>query len=163
MLAAEGHVHKRQRRVATPAFSIQNMRAFVPLVFNKGEELKDRWMGLIQEHAIQNSQKDSTGLRLDVCHWVSRATFDVIGLAGAFLPSFTSPHQPMVPHRLSSGFDYHFNAIQNEDNELFKAYKDMFEFAVSQPGALKSLIYSNAPILSRLFVRFVLWPAAMRC
>jgi hypothetical protein len=87
MLAAEGHVHKRQRRVATPAFSIQNMRAFVPLVFNKGEELKDRWMGLIQEHAIKDSQKNSTGLRLDVCHWVSRATFDVIGLAGAFLPS----------------------------------------------------------------------------
>ena len=56
MLAAEGHVHKRQRRVATPAFSIQNMRAFVPLVFNKGEELKDRWMGLIQEHAIKDSQ-----------------------------------------------------------------------------------------------------------
>lgn len=87
MLAAEGHVHKRQRRVATPAFSIQNMRAFVPLIFNKGEELKDRWMGLIQEHAIKDSQKNSTGLRLDVCHWVSRATFDVIGLAGAFLPS----------------------------------------------------------------------------
>jgi cytochrome P450 len=83
MLAAEGHVHKRQRRVATPAFSIQNMRALVPLVFNKGEELKDRWMGLIQEHAA--SQKDTNGLRLDVCHWVSRATFDVIGLAGAFL------------------------------------------------------------------------------
>ena len=86
MLAAEGHVHKRQRRVATPAFSIQNMRALVPLVFNKGEELKDRWMGLIQENAIKDSQKNPTALRLDVCHWVSRATFDVIGLAGAFLP-----------------------------------------------------------------------------
>ena len=86
MLAAEGQVHKRQRRVATPAFSIQNMRALVPLVFNKGEELKDRWMGLIQEHAIKISQENPVGLRLDVCHWVSRATFDVIGLAGAFLP-----------------------------------------------------------------------------
>ena len=85
MLAAEGHVYKRQRRVATPAFSIQNMSAFVPLVFNKGEELKDRWMGLIQEHAIKNSQKNPTGLRLDVCRWLTRATFDVIGLAGAFL------------------------------------------------------------------------------
>lgn len=87
MLAAEGQVHKRQRRVATPAFSIQNMRALVPVVFNKGEELKDRWMGLIQEHAIKTSQGSHkpVGLRLDVCHWVSRATFDVIGLAGATL------------------------------------------------------------------------------
>ena len=85
--AAEGNAHKRQRRVAAPAFSIQNMRAFVPLIFNKGEELKDRWMGLIQEQAVKDTQKDPTGLQLDICHWVSRATFDVIGLAGAFLPS----------------------------------------------------------------------------
>lgn len=94
MLAAEGHVHKRQRRVATPAFSIQNMRALVPLVFNKGEELKDRWMGLIQENAIKDSQKNPTALRLDVCHWVSRATFDVIGLAGAFLPFLIKLREP---------------------------------------------------------------------
>jgi hypothetical protein len=85
--AAEGDAHKRQRRVAAPAFSIQNMRAFVPLVFNKGEELKDRWMGLVQEQTIKDTQKNPTGLQLDVCHWVSRATFDVIGLVGAFLPS----------------------------------------------------------------------------
>ena len=85
MFAAEGLVHKRQRRVATPAFSIQNMRALVPIVFNKGEELKDRWMGLIQEQVIDNPQKNPTGIRLDVSHWLSRATFDVIGLAGRFL------------------------------------------------------------------------------
>jgi hypothetical protein len=85
--AAEGNAHKRQRRVAAPAFSIQNMRTFVPLIFNKGEELKDRWLGLVQEQAVKDAQKNPTGLQLDVCHWVSRATFDVIGLAGAFLPS----------------------------------------------------------------------------
>jgi len=97
--AAEGNAHKRQRRVAAPAFSIQNMRGFVPLIFNKGEELKDRWMGLIQEQAVKDTQKNPTGLQLDVCHWVSRATFDVIGLAGAFLLSAASPHQPTVPTR----------------------------------------------------------------
>jgi hypothetical protein len=94
---AEGNAHKRQRRVAAPAFSIQNMRAFVPLMFNKGEELKDRWMGLIQEQAVGDSQKNPTGIQLDVCHWVSRATFDVIGLAGAFLPSVCIIHQPTTP------------------------------------------------------------------
>ena len=86
MLTTEGDVHKRQRRVATPAFSMQNMRAIVPLVFNKGEELKDTWMKLIQERATKDSQKNPKGLRLDVCHWLTRATFDVIGLAGTFLP-----------------------------------------------------------------------------
>lgn len=129
MLAAEGSVHRRQRRVATPAFSNQNLRALVPLVFNKGEELKDRWMGLIQEQAVDSSEKPK-GIRLDICHWVSRATFDVIGIAG---------------------FDYHFNAIQNEENELFNAYKDMFEIALSQAHILRQLLSFYVPIYERLF------------
>jgi hypothetical protein len=153
MFAAEGHVHKRQRRVATPAFSVQNMRALVPLVFNKGEELKDRWMGLIQEQAIHNSQANQIGICLDVCHWMSRATFDVIGLAGWSLLLLTIL-QPMTPLMLYSGFDYHFNAIQNEDNELFNAYKNMFEIALSQSQNLRKALNAYFPILERFFVRF---------
>lgn len=75
MLAAEGQMHKRQRRVATPAFSIQNMRALVPIVFQKGAELGERW-----EEILSEDSKDE--VTIDVCHWVSRATFDVIGLTG---------------------------------------------------------------------------------
>ena len=84
MLAAEGQVHRRQRRVATPAFSIQNLRALVPLVFKKGEELKDKWTELIKaENSDQAGHVEKwKPARLDVCMWVSRATFDVIGLAG---------------------------------------------------------------------------------
>jgi cytochrome P450 len=77
MLAAEGQTHKRQRRVATPAFSVQNLKALVPLVFRKGIELKDKWTDLID---MQTSRMGVA--RIDVCHWTSRATFDVIGIAG---------------------------------------------------------------------------------
>ena len=90
IFASEGIVHKRQRRVATPAFSVQNMRSHVPLVFKKGEELKDRWMALIQEQAIDNSQKNPPGIRLDICRWLSRATFDVMGLTGQCLSLLVS-------------------------------------------------------------------------
>jgi hypothetical protein len=96
MLAAEGHVHKRQRRVATPAFSIQNMRALVPLVFSKGEELKDKWMNMsqaVKEGHVASENPNSGQVEIDVCHWISRATFDVIGLAGnscwVLHPAFT--------------------------------------------------------------------------
>jgi hypothetical protein len=84
MLAAEGQVHKRQRRVATPAFSIQNLRALIPLVFGKGEELKDKWLEIIagEGEGGEGGGEGGNGVRLDVCHWISRATFDVIGLAG---------------------------------------------------------------------------------
>lgn len=89
MLAAEGVVHKRQRRVATPAFSIQNLRSLVPLVFSKGNLLKEKWMQLGREAS-------SAELIVDVCQWVSRATFDVIGVAGTVYTLF---------HLLKS-FDY---------------------------------------------------------
>ncbi|RPD56633.1 cytochrome-450 hydroxylase [Lentinus tigrinus ALCF2SS1-7] len=130
MLAAEGQMHKRQRRVATPAFSLQNMRALVPVTFQKAVELKERWLALIADaqHG-PDGERWKGGARLDVCHWVSRATFDVIGLAG---------------------FDYQFNAIHDESNELFMAYKEMFEIAVSQQGGgLWELAIVYAPILDR--------------
>ncbi|KAF9478642.1 cytochrome-450 hydroxylase [Pholiota conissans] len=121
MLAAEGQVHKRQRRVATPAFSIQNLRGLVPLVFNKGNELKDKWLKMIEA--------SPEPLTIDVCHWVSRATFDVIGLAG---------------------FDYSFNAIENESNELFCAYKEMFEVAISQSNPMRTIFRIYMPFISSL-------------
>ena len=76
ILSAEGQMHKRHRRVATPAFSPQNMRALVPVVFGKGEELKDRWLSIMKKDG-----QGSSGV-FDVAHWVSRATFDVFGVAG---------------------------------------------------------------------------------
>ncbi|KAF9227302.1 cytochrome P450 [Gyrodon lividus] len=126
MLAAEGYVHKRQRRVATPAFSIQNLRALVPLVFRKGNELQEKWRELLDGMCPAEDE----GVEIDVCHWISRATFDVIGLAG---------------------FDYHFNAIQNESDELFAAYKEMFEIAVSQGDGFRTVLGIYFPLLNVLF------------
>lgn len=80
MLAAEGVVHKRQRRVATPAFSVGNMRALVPLVFSKGDQLRSRLLELAR--AEGKGKKENVGATLDIAMWVSRATFDVIGMAG---------------------------------------------------------------------------------
>ncbi|KAF8844406.1 cytochrome P450 [Paxillus ammoniavirescens] len=125
MLAAEGYIHKRQRRVATPAFSIQNLRALVPLVFRKGNELQEKWRELLDAM----SHPEDKGVEIDICHWISRATFDVIGLAG---------------------FDYHFNAIQNESDELFAAYKEMFEIAVSQGDGLRTVLGIYFPFLNVL-------------
>ncbi|GLB37143.1 putative cytochrome P450 [Lyophyllum shimeji] len=130
MLSAEGHVHKRQRRVATPAFSTQNMRALVPLVFRKGGELKDRWLDMIAEGPKDTEKVTHERLRIDVCHWISRATFDVIG---------------------SAGFGYEFNAIKDESNELFCAYKEMFEVAISQSNVVRTMLNVYCPWLTSLF------------
>ncbi|CAL1713683.1 unnamed protein product [Somion occarium] len=126
MLAAEGPVHRRQRRVATPAFSIQNLRALEPLVFSKGIALKEKWLS-----TLNATEDPSRGAKLDVCDWISRATFDVIGFAG---------------------FDYQFNAIENGDNELLRAYKDMFEIGISQQsGGWRSAFIVYVPYHDYLF------------
>ena len=83
MLAAEGQVHKRMRRVGNPAFSAQNMRALVPVVFRKAEELKEKWNDMVDNQTpVPERLGEGSSIKMDVCHWVSRATFDVIGLAG---------------------------------------------------------------------------------
>ena len=75
MLSAEGITHKRQRRVATPAFSIKNLRSFAPIVLEKGFRLKNRWRDIIGS----NCKREAV---MDVCVWVGRATFDVMGATG---------------------------------------------------------------------------------
>ncbi|KAF8622374.1 hypothetical protein AX15_007102 [Amanita polypyramis BW_CC] len=123
MLAAEGQAHRRQRRVATPAFSVQNLQTLIPLVFRKGLELKVKWLDF-----IKLGHQGRT--KVDVCHWVSRATFDVIGIAG---------------------FDYDFHAIQEDTNELFSAYKEMFEISISQTRMIRTLIGTYFPWVTALF------------
>ena len=76
MLSTEGNVHKRQKRVATPAFSIQNLRAFAPIVFEKSFQLRDQWRNLISKDGRNETV-------MDVCVWLGRATFDVMGAAGS--------------------------------------------------------------------------------
>lgn len=53
---------------------------------------------------------------------------------------------------LSEGFDYSFNSIQDETNELFIAYKDMFEVAISQGGPFRTLLSIYLPRINKLFV-----------
>ena len=50
------------------------------------------------------------------------------------------------------GFDYSFSAIQNGSNELFNAYKDMFEVAVSRGETLWDIFIVYFPWLERILV-----------
>ena len=95
LLSAEGQVHKRQRRVALPAFSIHAMRALVPLVFSKATLLRNKWKAISRE----TGTGDGKGVELNICSWASRATFDVMGSAGKFVGPFYS-HCSTYAHEL---------------------------------------------------------------
>lgn len=54
------------------------------------------------------------------------------------------------------GFDYNFSAIQHEQNDLFLAYKDMFEIAVSRGGGLWDIVIIYFPWLESIFVSTII-------
>lgn len=147
MLAAEGQTHKRQRRVAIPAFSSQTMHDLVPLVFRKTIQLRDKWSHIFRDTGVEAVQ----GHRLDVCNWTSRFTFDVMGSVGMWAHTISADFTSNDCQ--CSGFDYEFNAIEHEGNELLRAYADMFEVAVSRHLDTWTTTWgAYFPILTTLFV-----------
>ena len=86
---------------------------------------------------------------LDVCMWASRITFDVIGAAG----SYVTPLPRAFNANNTPGFDYDFNSIKNDTNELFCAYREMFELSISQnQQIMRQLLGIYFPIVDVIFV-----------
>ena len=81
LLAVEGHIHKCQRRVVASVFSRQYIQGLLPLFFNKGNQLKEKWMGLVCEGA-KTYEKHVT---VDVYGELKRATLEVVGYAGQMI------------------------------------------------------------------------------
>lgn len=81
------------------------------------------------------------GVTVDVAHWISRASFDVIGLAG---------------------FDYNFKALEHETEEVYSAYRRMFDVAAKEPQ-LKGILELYFPIIRTLWVsQTINCPAVLR-
>ncbi|KAG8960638.1 hypothetical protein FRC03_006310 [Tulasnella sp. 419] len=97
LLFAEGEDHRRQRRIMNPTFGPLQIKPLIPIFFNKSHELRDIWLSQVA---------DSNGGIIDIFPWVTKATLDIIGLAG---------------------FDYNFDSLANgEKNELVKAFNTLF-------------------------------------
>ncbi|EPQ55433.1 cytochrome P450 [Gloeophyllum trabeum ATCC 11539] len=97
LVAAEGDVHRRQRKVMLPAFGGPESKALFPVFKSISEDLVSRWQEL-----IDSSEMGSTVVNAP--RWLSRATLDAIGEAA---------------------FDYKFGALSEEDSELKRAYNNI--------------------------------------
>ncbi|KAF2825283.1 cytochrome P450 [Ophiobolus disseminans] len=98
ILLAEGDEHKRQRKLLMPAFSFRHVKDLYPIFWNKSKEMTSR----ISE-TIKSSPEASSVI--EIRGWASRATLDIIGLAGC-------------------GQD--FDALADPENELNQTYKSIF-------------------------------------
>ncbi|KAJ7611689.1 cytochrome P450 [Roridomyces roridus] len=102
ILVAEGEQHKQQRKVMNPAFGAPQIRELTEIFLEKSVELRDIWA---------NQVSDAGGsARVDILSWLSKATLDVIGLAG---------------------FNYHFNNLSSEKSELGEALATLFRTGMS--------------------------------
>lgn len=136
----EGKEHAQQRKIVHSAFTPQSVKNMTPIFFQKAEELQERWKNMLYEAQSANPSSDANSDKqlsspvaetvIDVAHWISRAAFDVIGLAG---------------------FNYDFHSIQDESEPVYSAYRRMFNIADKGLG-LRQIMELYFPILRTIWV-----------
>lgn len=126
---SEGDEHKRQRKSLMPAFNFRHIKDLVPVFWSKSRELCEALAAASSEKgtSIQSSDGHDTVKHapgaIEVNAWASRATLDIIGVAGL-------------------GQD--FNSIQDENNPLVTTYHSMYQHT-DTPGWLVRLIAMYVP------------------
>jgi cytochrome P450 len=136
VLVAEHTAHRRQRRVLNPAFSPAAIRDMTPIFYDKSYELQRKLIELIDEPSPTDQASPTPAKaedvvkgarKIDVMRYMGATTLDVIGLAG---------------------FDYDFNALRDNKNELAQAFRDMFSagMGISAMNVLQNFI----PILQAI-------------
>ncbi|OKL55823.1 hypothetical protein UA08_08812 [Talaromyces atroroseus] len=120
LLLAEGEIHKAQRKDLMPAFSFRHIKDLYPVFWTKSKELAD-----LLDREINSKGSSRTGVVV-MQNWATRATLDIIGIAG---------------------MDHDFDSLRDPDNPLTRQYQRMrqapscLEYIM---GSLLSLFTSRA-------------------
>ncbi|EIN06514.1 cytochrome P450 [Punctularia strigosozonata HHB-11173 SS5] len=119
LLIAEGDAHRRQRRVMNPGFGPAQVRELTGIFIDKAAQLRDAWLSEARKKGNDES------IKVDALSWLSRATLDIIGLAG---------------------FNYRFDSLEgSKPNELNQAMATMFD--ATGTWRFFGLLQSRIPIL----------------
>ncbi|KAF8161361.1 cytochrome P450 [Crassisporium funariophilum] len=127
ILWADGHEHRRQRRIMNPAFGAKESKAFVPIFSSYAAKLGNKWKDVIF------ASQDQTSI-VDIPAWVSRATLDAMGAAA---------------------FDYQFQTLDNDSNELGNAYSNLCMDVFGSLSASDIFKQSLAPYIPGFLLRIV--------
>ncbi|KIO34088.1 hypothetical protein M407DRAFT_17001 [Tulasnella calospora MUT 4182] len=120
ILFTEGNDHKRQRKIMNPCFGPSRIRDLLPVFYGKAFELRDIWI----RHIVEGGTNERD---IDILVWLTRATLDVIGLAG---------------------FGYEFDTLANgEKNELIRAFMNVFSPNQDATSAGIGILKSRTPLL----------------
>jgi cytochrome P450 len=106
VLLAEGEEHKIQRKNLMPAFAFRHVKDLYPTFWSKSREAVLAMTEAIRSDEAKDPEKSSEGVVIEAGEWASRATLDIIGVAGM-------------------GKD--FGAIKDPDTLLNKTYRAVFK------------------------------------
>ncbi|KAF7716011.1 Cytochrome P450 monooxygenase [Penicillium ucsense] len=101
ILLAEGEEHKIQRKNLMPAFAYRHIKDLYPVFWSKGAEM----VNLIQEDLERRKSAGEEDITINVRNWASRATLDIIGVAG---------------------MDHDFDSLRDPTNKLSRSYQQIF-------------------------------------
>ncbi|KAK0438908.1 cytochrome P450 [Armillaria borealis] len=107
LIVAEKEDHHRQRKILNPAFSSTNLRNS-QVIFQR-----------CSDKVVNALKLCTTTEPIDVVHWMSRVSLDIIGL---------------------SAFRYDFGSLDGRDTELEIAMKHLFTASQSNPSAVELLV-----------------------
>ncbi|KAJ3515520.1 hypothetical protein NMY22_g14433 [Coprinellus aureogranulatus] len=72
LFATSGAMHRRQRKMLNPVFSIAHMREMIPIFYDAAEKLRDTFLKKTQDSAQE----------IDVTTWMARMALELIGQSG---------------------------------------------------------------------------------
>lgn len=139
IFSMEGKEHDMQRKIVHSAFTPRSVKNMTPIFFQKAEELQECWKNILDEHISPQTKTSPSASMLagpvaetviDVAHWISRASFDIIGL---------------------TGFNYDFHSIRDESEPVYTAYRRMFNIA-DKGLNLRQILDLYFPILRTIWV-----------
>ena len=128
LVLSEGEEHKAHRKLLKPAFDFRHIKDLYPTFWSKACNLVSHLMVETQKQA-QDSKDYSAVTVVEIGNWVSRATLDIIGVAGL-------------------GKD--FNAIENPNTELNATYRKVF-----QPSKAGQILNFAGLFLPQWFIRLI--------
>ncbi|MCJ1349234.1 hypothetical protein MMC31_007470, partial [Peltigera leucophlebia] len=131
VLLAEGDEHKMQRKNLMPAFHYRHVKDLYAIFWSKSRELAEAVTKTVNEK--DPAQEIEDGPVVEMGNWASRATLDIIGLAGM-------------------GQD--FNSLQNPNTELNRTYQTIFG---SPRGSSAALL-----VMAQLFPIWILHRLPLR-
>ncbi|TFY57341.1 hypothetical protein EVJ58_g7079 [Rhodofomes roseus] len=121
-----GDDHARVRKIMNPAFSAAQLRSFLPLFRRSARRLTIKW-----KDSLRTASAPADHV-LNVNSWFTRTTLDVIGEAA---------------------YDFRCGALEEEDNEVVDAYKNMFRDSVMYPSGATLVFRSLWPYIPERLIR----------